>query len=311
MIFGNKKVVSGLITSAIIISLGISVFAASSLNEESGQRGFLSGHKMMGKKGQSLTGALFNNGILTEEETDKINEYLEGNQEGVNFDDLVEDGIFTQERADEIKAQMLRGGIRGKNNEDRFNIAGLVENGIITESEADSISEYLDTFRDEMMTQRQAQGEKIEGMTQEERQEYFKNREKTKIDIFNDLVEEGVISQERADEIEDQILQNREEERAVGKGMPGKISIDKLVQEGIITESEADSISEYLDTFREEMVAQRQAQGEKIEGMTEEERQEYFKNREKTKINIFEKLLEEGIISQDTYDAIEAFKNEL
>ncbi|SHH23202.1 hypothetical protein [Tepidibacter thalassicus] len=130
---------------------------------------------------------------------------------------------------------MVHQNFRGQRNnfEDRIN--KLVEEGIITEDEAIKWKEFHD----------QNQGKRQFGMR-------GKNRGQGMVK----LVEAGVISQERADEIQEKIHEIRVQENQ----QRFEDRINKLVEEGIITEDEAVKWRE----FHAKKVEERKAEMEKI-----------------------------------------------
>lgn len=174
---------------------------------------------------------------------------------------------------------------RGNANKD---MSDLVEKGIITQEEADTLNDFREQKRNQMQ-------EATKDMTRPERFEYMKEN-KVKGEGLSQLVEQGLLTQERADEIQDKMHQmkvdlNKEKHQE---------RVDKLVEEGIITQGEADKWMEFSAKKAEE----RQIEMEKIKDMTAEERKEYFNENHKQKGEGLTELVESGVISQDTADKI-------
>ena len=74
----------------------------------------------------------------------------------------------------------------------------LVTDGVITQEQADQINAYLD----EKAQERKAEFEKFKNMTTEERKAYFEaNKPQERPRLLDTLVTEGLLTQEKADEI--------------------------------------------------------------------------------------------------------------
>ena len=106
-------------------------------------------------------------------------------------------------------------GHRGNiNNAEPANIFDkLITDGVITQEQADKISAYLDEkagerkaefekFKNMTAEERKAEFEKFRNMTVEERKAYFEtNKPQGKPGLLDTLVTEGLLTQEKADEI--------------------------------------------------------------------------------------------------------------
>lgn len=167
-------------------------------------------------------------------------------------------------------------------------MSGLVEKGIITQDEADKLNDFRQQKRNQMQ-------EATKDMTKQERFEYMKEN-KVKGEGLSQLVEDGVLTQERADEIQDKMHQMKVD---LNK-QKHQERVDKLVEDGVITQDEADKWME----FSAEKAEERQVEMEKIKDMTAEERKEYFNENHKQKGEGLTELVEAGVISQDTADEI-------
>lgn len=81
--------------------------------------------------------------------------------------------------------------------------------------------------------------------------------------------------------------------------------LDKLVKAGTLTQEKEDKIISYMD----QKEADRKAEMDKIQGMTEEQRKAYFENnKDKMRTDIFAELVSKGIITKSEAQAI---KNEM
>ncbi|WP_026890067.1 hypothetical protein [Lacrimispora aerotolerans] len=140
---------------------------------------------------------------MTEDERkDYFSNKKEG-QKGDPFSDIVSEGIITWTQADAIKAAMPEHKEEGRGEKRGFgflenNLAGLVSAGTIDQNASDKITAYLNNLESE----REAERTKVEAMTETEKQEYFSsNHKKEKVDLFANMVNEGIITQAEADAI--------------------------------------------------------------------------------------------------------------
>ncbi|WP_058486041.1 hypothetical protein [Defluviitalea phaphyphila] len=135
---------------------------------------------------------------MTEEERQA---YLVENKEENKslLEELVEAGIITEEQAEEIKLTMPQ----QKNQQGFRNIISLaLEEGIITEDEATA----WEAFNQEKEEERQAEIQSIQSMTEEEKRAYLeKNKEENK-PLFEELVEEGIITEEQVEQIQELLM---------------------------------------------------------------------------------------------------------
>lgn len=128
--------------------------------------------------------------------------YFEENKAAQKSDvlaDLVKDGILSQEKADALKEAMPQKKVIirqdfGKGIEAQLD--NQVKAGTITQAEKDNITAYLE----KKASDQKANMEKVKSMTAEERKAYFEENKTTpKADIFTELVNAGIISQDKAD----------------------------------------------------------------------------------------------------------------
>ncbi|MCT4619714.1 MAG: hypothetical protein N4A62_10045 [Marinisporobacter sp.] len=187
---------------------------------------------------------------------------------------------------------------RGPNLEDT--ITKLVEAGTITQDEATKWK----AFNEERMEERKAEMDKVKAMTKEERKAYLEERKDNKEagprrGGMATLVEEGVFTQEKAD----QVGEKMHEMRALEQEKRFEEKMNKLVEDGMITQDEATK----WKAFHEEKVEERKAEMDKVKAMSEEDRKAYFEERKNTKgekRDELSELVKEGVISQDTADKI-------
>jgi polyhydroxyalkanoate synthesis regulator phasin len=119
------------------------------------------------------------------------------------FADLVAQNIINQTQADAIKKLMPAGHPKDKCHGRKFSVdkmKSLLDNqvkaGTITQEEADKIVSFLNKKAEE----RKAEMEKVKNMTEAERKAYFEQKkDKQKADLFTDLVNQGILSQQKAD----------------------------------------------------------------------------------------------------------------
>lgn len=174
----------------------------------------------------------------------------------------------------------------------------LVKSGTITQDQEDKILSLIKQKEDE----RKAEMEKVKNMTKEQRKEYFKqNKIKAKSDIFKELVEKNVITQQQADTIKNTIFDKNKDKRKDFKGENFKKFLDNQVKAGVITQDEENKIISYMNKKAEE----KKAEMEKIKSMTDEERKAYFENKKsQIKSDLFKELVDEGILTQTKADSL-------
>jgi gas vesicle protein len=213
------------------------------------------------------------------------------------------DNISTEEKAPKRRTaihQKLgeRFEKRGPNLEDT--ITKLVEAGTITQDEATKWK----AFNEERMEERKAEMDKVKEMTKEERKAYLEERKDNKEagprrDGMATLVEEGIFTQEKAE----QVGEKMHEMRALEQEKRFEEKMNKLVEEGMITQDEATK----WKAFNKEKMEERKVEMEKVKAMSEEDRKAYFDERKNTrgeKGDRLSELVKAGVISQDTADKI-------
>lgn len=187
---------------------------------------------------------------------------------------------------------------RGPNLEDTMN--KLVDAGTITKDEATKWK----AFHEEKMEERKDEMEKVKAMTKEERKGYFKEKRNNKEagprrEGMSILVEEGIFTQEKADQVGEKI----HEMRALEQEKRFEEKMNKLVGKGLITQ---DEVTKWR-AFHEEKIEERKAERDQVKAMSKEERKAYFKeikNTREEKKDKLSELVKAGVISEDTADKI-------
>lgn len=191
-------------------------------------------------KGQGLAGILsemVKDGTLTQSEADKITAYQREKQKSMKaeiekvkkmteeerksyfstkkaedqdfYAELVSKGIINQAKADAIKArvQLKKQEMKtARLNEIKSQLGTLVTKGTISQAQADKVIEYLNQNAGSKCKigkskMSDADKEKIKNMTEEERKTYFEKIKGEKGSFLKELVDNGTLTQEQADEI--------------------------------------------------------------------------------------------------------------
>jgi polyhydroxyalkanoate synthesis regulator phasin len=147
---------------------------------------------------------------------------VRGKTERSSFvENLVKDGVITQETADKINAYVMQKQEEMKKKQaeirtkrpDWLNsrLDKLVADGKITQEQVDKILEKIK----EKQQAAKEEMDKIKNMTKEELKAYFESKKGQKADIIAELVDDGIITQEQADDVK----------KAIGpQGFPGGMS---------------------------------------------------------------------------------------
>ncbi|MDP4117940.1 MAG: hypothetical protein Q8873_01975 [Bacillota bacterium] len=243
------KLISGILAGVMILSVGAMAYAANS-NSNSADKGRKI--QMVGEKPGNAFGfksnlsKLVTAGIITQEQSDKILQYLKDRQAemkterekiasmtkeerkayfeenkdsakpGNMLEGLVTASIITQEQSDkisqylkdrqtEMKAEREKSGVMNGKQGKAYNakpentLAGLVTAGTITQEQSDKISQYLENRQAEM----KAEHEKIASMTNEERKAYFEEKKDSvkPENMLASLVTDGTLTQAQADSV--------------------------------------------------------------------------------------------------------------
>lgn len=134
-------------------------------------------------------------GIIDQKTANTILAYVRKNRPAPNnnqergdlFTNLASQGVITQEQCDAIhaKLQQVRGEQRKQQLAKALNI--LVRKGILTEDIASQVTSYLDQ-----------EAAKVAAMSEEERQQYLEENRAPGKGPINDLITQGVLTQEQA-----------------------------------------------------------------------------------------------------------------
>jgi hypothetical protein len=179
-----------------------------------------------------------------------------------------------------------------------LDLATLVKDSVITSAESTAIQTKIDALN----ASRKAEMDKVKAMTKAERDAYFKanqtnkNIKFEKTDLLTTLVNEKIISSEKADAIRAAMQTQRQQEQQtrLTEGLNG------LVTAGTITQDQSDTILTALETQQ----TARQAEMDKVKAMTETERDAYFKANPPEKVNLLADLVTAGTITQAQADAV-------
>jgi Tfp pilus assembly protein PilP len=182
-------------------------------------------------------------------------------------------------------------------------LKALVAEGTINQATADKMQAYLTEQENTM----KAEMDKLQGMTAEQRKTYFESNKSElvkKVDILNDMVEKGILTQQQADAIK-VIQQTKQAEEKLA--MQAKhleyttAALNKLVESKVITSEQLIKINEYVAKEQ----AAKTAEMEKIKAMTDEEATAYFKSNAGSKDNMLAPLVASKVLTQVQADAVE------
>jgi uncharacterized protein YutE (UPF0331/DUF86 family) len=168
----------------------------------------------------------------------------------------------------------------------------LVEAGIVPQEKADAMKTYMEAQAQE----RKATFESLKDLSQEERKAYFEAHKGERVDIYDQMVKSGILSEEQSTKIKTYLKENKEfgpKGKRDGKGF--ETVLDKLVEEGKLKETSSKAVQEYMKTQGEA----RKAEMEKIKDLSAEEKKAYFENNKKERVDILEKMVADGVISAD------------
>ncbi|WP_432666401.1 hypothetical protein R9X47_08630 [Wukongibacter baidiensis] len=274
--------------------------------KKGGEKGFRQDDSKRQVEFESILEELVSDGTLTSTQVDKIKEMAEENKgKRVNFfSELIDQGTLTEEEVDAIQEKVHEKKEAEKQERMQAMLDDLIEKGTITEDDA---SEILD-FVNEKTEERKAEFEKIKDMTEEERKAYFEENRPEKRNLTENLVEEGIITQEQADEIKELFPKHRKQS-GEKKGFDGdhvqrqeKLAevLEKIVEDGTLSQDKADKILSFINAKEDE----RKAEFEKTKDMTREEKKAYFEENRPQKGNLLDELVEEEIITQDEADTL-------
>lgn len=157
----------------------------------------------------------------------KINKSGKMGKEGKGelFEDLVKEGILTQEKADILRENVHKKTEALRDAKLKEDLSKLVENKTLTQDKANKITAAIKAANDT----RKADFEKFKNMTDEERREYMKGIKDSYKDPIKTLVENGTITEAQEKEVRKILPGHQNKHHA--PGVKGKIHGNKPVQE--------------------------------------------------------------------------------
>lgn len=129
------------------------------------------------------------------------------------FEELVEKGILTKEKADAVKVKMDNNMEVARDKELKEKLAKLVEKKTITQDQLDKI---LSAIKEESNI-RKSDFEKMKNMTEEQRKEYIKTIKSQHKDLIKGIVESGVITEAQEKSVRE-VLPMKNGRDSKGKG---------------------------------------------------------------------------------------------
>jgi len=171
-------------------------------------------------------------------------------------------------------------------------LKSLVEKGTITLEQSDKIlKQFEDAKKD-----REALAQKMENMTLKEIRQYMQDNQRKPQNPINQLVSDGVISQEQADAFQATMKETAQKQKRqqISDGLKA------LVEKKTITQEQAAKILKQLEAAQKD----REALFEKAKDMTPEERRQYMRNNKGKFQNPISQLVEDGTITQEQAKAI-------
>jgi hypothetical protein len=172
----------------------------------------------------------------------------------------------------------------------------LVKSEVITKDQEEKIIERFKKKHEE----RKEEFKKFKSMTESQQKEYIEQiRKSNEKGIFEELIEDKVITKEQADAVKIVVLKDHKQEFNYDKW---KSKLDEQVKVGVITQDENDKILEYMKKKAEE----KKVLKEKLEKMSPGERKAYFleKKLSHKKCNLFDELVEQNILSKEKADTL-------
>lgn len=167
----------------------------------------------------------------------------------------------------------------------------LVASGSITQEKADQLTSYMTKKEEE----RKAQFEKFKSMTPEERKAQLEaNKEQIKgkrVDLFGDVVAQGILTQQEADNIKKKIVEINETKRKNNLSD----TLNGLIEKGTINVEQKDKILKYFDVKE----AQMKEVMDKVKDMTPEQRRDYIKENMGDRKDPIGQLVDDGTITKE------------
>jgi predicted transcriptional regulator len=175
----------------------------------------------------------------------------------------------------------------------------LVSDGTITQATADKITAY----QNDQQAARQAKMDKLKNMTAEQRKAYFdankpsKDNTSKKPSPFDGMVQQGILTQQQADSI----MQKLHDKQEANEQTALKTQLDKLVTAKTITQDQATKVLDYMN----KLDSDRDAEMQKVQAMTQAERDAYFKSQAGQKQDPLAQLVTNGTLTQHQLNAVQ------
>lgn len=211
------KVISGVLIGVLVLTMGITALANDSDSEDFigyNRRVCINqGYREPDGQLTIILDKLVEEGTITQSTVDSILEYIEKRAEERKemaneqkryggprlgprmniLQELEEEGVITSEEVEKIREKQEE--LRNERLTEALN--GLVDNEVIKADDVEKIRTYMETKREE----KREELEKIMNMSVEERKEYFVNNKKERIDIIDQMIQDGIITEEQGEEI--------------------------------------------------------------------------------------------------------------
>ena len=178
---------------------------------------------------------------------------------------LAKDTKATSESRPQSAFQTCRPNHGGMEQHFNSSLAALVEKGTITQEQSDKIASFFREKRAEHRANREEMKNSLPGDRAAKAQEFRKHHQQ----LASDLAAAAGLSDTQAKEVLEALRPPQMHEK-MGERITVKLS--ELVGQGTITQDQSDK----LLAFFKEKHAQRQAEFEKMKGMTEDERKAYL-----------------------------------
>jgi polyhydroxyalkanoate synthesis regulator phasin len=222
-----SKLICSLLVCSMVFSSGLMVYAQDNSVEVDSMKSAtlvrrtttqeLGGHKHGGFK--AVIDKLVEEGNLSREKAEKIDQFIKQKREaeksadngdkqslrkGFKYglvNDLVNAKIINDSEAEAIKSKLRE--IKEQKLNEKLN--SLIQNGTITQTQADKVKTYFINSR----LEKEEQFKKIQNMTEEQRKVYFMEHKKDS--LMEELVEDGVLTQEQAQELRKSMREGHED----------------------------------------------------------------------------------------------------
>ncbi len=202
-------------------------------------------------------------------------------------------GANTQTRSTAaIHGQKMPGGQKFGPGLNQTVIDTLVANGTLTQAQVDLIK----AKQNEMDAARQTQMDTMKDMTKEERQAFREQNKPEKINLFQQLINDGIFTQAEVDTIQAAMRANMEAQRETSL----TTALNALVENNVITSDQSYAILEKINAQE----AARQAEMGAAKDMTQAERKAYRQNNKTEKTSIFAELVTAGTLTEDQADQV-------